>query len=76
MPQYPWLEFNEGRWRLISDVRVMPTPENRKWSDKDAVLAELYEEGWVITGPYPNEFSDKLGLENKFHGYELMRTIH
>jgi hypothetical protein len=75
MPQLAWLEFNEGRWHLIADVWATPSPENRNWPDKDTAFAELYEEGWVVSGAYPNELSDKLGLGNRFNGYGLMRTI-
>jgi hypothetical protein len=74
--QFAWLEFNDGRWHLLADVREKPSPENRKWSDGDAALAELNDEGWIVSGSYPNELSDRLGLGNKFHGYGLMRTVH
>jgi hypothetical protein len=76
MPQLAWLEFNDGRWHLIADVRADPSPENRIWSNEDGALAELKEEGWIVSGCYPNELSDKLGLGDKFHGYGLMRTVY
>jgi hypothetical protein len=76
MRQYAWLELNEGRWHLLTDVREKPCLENRNWPDTDAALTELEAEGWIISGYYPNERSERLGLGNKYQGYGLMRTIH
>jgi hypothetical protein len=74
--QYAWLEFSEGRWYLLADVREKPSPESRNWPDTDSALAELNEEGWIISGYYPNELSERLNLGNTYQGYGLMRTIH
>jgi hypothetical protein len=69
-------EFNAGKWHLLTDVREKPSPENRNWPDTHSALAELNEEGWKISGHYPNELSEKLGIGDKYQGYGLMRTIH
>jgi hypothetical protein len=74
--QYAWLEFNGGRWHLLTDVRKKPCLKNRNWPDTDAALTELEAEGWIIFGYYPNELSERLGLGNKCQGYGLRRTIH
>lgn len=76
MRQYAWPEFNEGRWHLLTDVCEKSCLENRNWPDTDAALTELEAEGLIISGYYPNELSERLGLGNTYQGYGLMRTIH
>jgi hypothetical protein len=74
--QIAWLELHGGMWHLLTDVREESVNGSRKWADKKAAISELSEEGWKISGPYPNRLSRKLNLGDRFHGYALMRSIH
>lgn len=76
MPQYAWLELNGGMWHLLTGIRAKPNDISRTWADKNAALEELRQEGWTVSGPYPNQLSRKLNISPKFHGYGLIRTVH
>jgi hypothetical protein len=67
MLQYAWLELNRGMWCLFTDKLKEPV---RKWVNCETALAELREEGWTITGPYPKK------PRQRFYGYGLMRTVY
>ncbi len=51
--QFAWLELDGGMWHLLTGIRDEPREAARKWADRDEAFAELREEGWEITGPYP-----------------------
>lgn len=76
MPQYAWLELYRGKWYLVTGVKDEPVQAGRNWIDKEKAFAELSDEGWKITGPYPNGISIKLDLRKQFYGYSLIRTVH
>jgi len=74
--QYAWLELDRGMWHLLTDVHAEPQAAKRKWADRDAAFAELKEEGWEITGPYPGRLPIKIKTNLRFYGYGLIRTLH
>jgi len=76
MPQYAWLELDGGMWHLLAGISAKPNETCRKWAGKDSAIEELKQEGWTVSGPYPNQLSCKLNISPKFHGYGLERTIH
>jgi hypothetical protein len=76
MRQYAWLEMDRGMWCLLTDEEENPDEPLRKWADKNAAFAELEDEGWTITGPYPKQDESRQNPRQQFHGYGLMRTIH
>lgn len=76
MRQFAWLELYQGMWCLLTDITSESVNASRIWVDKDCAIAELSEEGWTISGPYPNSLSKKLRLGNAYHGYALMRTVY
>lgn len=65
--QYAWLDCDEGTWILMTNI---PNDSVRQWIDKDLALKELRDEGWIISGPYPDVPSDV------FYGYALNRMVH
>jgi hypothetical protein len=75
MRQFAWLESYKGMWYLLTDIKSETVEASRKWADKQEAISELTEEGWTISGQYPNELSEKLNLGNKYQGYALLRTI-
>jgi hypothetical protein len=75
MRQFAWLELHKGTWYLLTDIREETIQASRKWTDKDTAISELIEEGWEISGPYPNKLSIMLNLGNKYRGFGLIRTI-
>ena len=76
MRQYAWLELNDRIWYLITDIAADTLNASRAWIGRDAAIADLEEEGWIVVGQYPNQLSEKLRLGNKYRGYALTRTIH
>jgi hypothetical protein len=56
-------------------LRVLGDSQIRKWVDKNIALAELREEGWTITGPYPKQFPTKKKPRERFYGYGLSRVV-
>jgi|WetSurMetagenome_2_1015567.scaffolds.fasta_scaffold117438_3 hypothetical protein len=76
MRQYAWLEIHKGIWYMVTDIASPSTSSGRMWIDKETAITELTEEGWIISGKYPNQLSRQLHLGNKYRGYGLMRTIH
>ena len=74
--QFAWLELHKGRWYLLTDIQREAVSARRKWTDQNAAISELMEEGWTISGFYPNELSKQLNLGDKYQGYLLIRTIH
>ncbi len=44
------LELGGGIWRLPTGNAADAT---RVWADKDTALATLAQEGWQISGPFP-----------------------
>ncbi len=74
--QFAWLEFHEGIWHLITDLKAKTGQAGRNWIDKQAALAELQQEGWIVADKYPNPLSKKLDLGIEPRVYGLMRTIH
>lgn len=67
MPQYAWLEFDRGMWNLFTDKPKDPV---RKWVKRETALAELREEGWIISGPHSKK------PRQRFYGVGLRRTVH
>ena len=65
--QYAWLDYDEGACILITNIS---NDKTRKWTDEDPALKELREEGWTISGPYPDEPSEV------FYGYVLNRVVN
>jgi hypothetical protein len=76
MRQFAWLELYKGMWYLVVDIASPSTCSSRIWIDKNVAITELEEEGWAVTGQYPNRLSQKLNLGSKYRGYGLIRTIH
>lgn len=75
MRQYAWLELHKGMWHLLTDIKSESVSASRKWTDRDAAILELKEEGWTISGQYPNQLSDRLNLGDKYQGYALLRIL-
>ncbi len=73
MRQYAWLDFHGGCWYLVTGN---PDARDRKWANRDAALADLAEEGWVIDGPHGKEPTIKHDADRHFYGYALRRTVH
>ena len=65
--QYARLELDRGMWHLFTDRRKKPV---RRWVNREIALAELRDEGWTVTGPYPKK------ARERFYGYALMRAVH
>ncbi len=76
MRQYAWLETHRGMWYMVTDIASKTANSNRMWIDKNTAISELSEEGWEISGQYPNQLSQKLNLGNKYRGFGLIRTVH
>jgi hypothetical protein len=53
MVQYAWLDSSLGVWHLVTEEDNVPV---RYWRDKRTALAELAEEGWILTGPLPRRY--------------------
>ena len=48
--QLAWVGFDRGVWLLFTD---RPEESIREWDHEAVVLAQLRDEGWEISGPYP-----------------------
>lgn len=65
--QFAWLDLFGGRWLLLDGNLKYPA---RSWSNEEAALAQLREEGWTVK-PVRRRRSQK-----KSCGYAAMRTVH
>ncbi len=69
--QYGWLELDAGIWRLLTG-NAADSPW--AWVDKDAALASLAQEGWLISGPFPELYAGG-DPRSRFFGYALTRVV-
>jgi hypothetical protein len=49
-------------------IEILKCRSNKNWLNPDSAFGELYEEGWTISGHYPNEpssWSAKILSNNK-----------
>jgi hypothetical protein len=74
--QHAWLELDNGRWHLLTNVRSNPDESCRTWTDRDDALEQLRQEGWILVGSYPNQLSDRLGISAVSHRFGLVRSVH
>jgi hypothetical protein len=72
MYQFAWLDLFGGRWLLLNGNLKYPA---RSWADEKVALADLREEGWIITGPHRRRLSKK-NSQHSNYGYVVVRTIH
>ena len=73
--RYAWLEFHRGVWLLLTDDKNQPVRAARIWVDEKAALAELADEAWTISGPYPKRMRAREGPGLLFRGYCLTRVV-
>ena len=74
--QFAWLDLFGGKWILLDGNFKYPA---RSWSDENAALAQLKEEGWIISRSFRKRLSKHISMDNsrqKSRGYAMMRTIH
>jgi hypothetical protein len=70
--EFAWLDLFGGRWLLLNGDLQYPA---RSWADEDAALAQLEEEGWIITGPHRKQLS-MIKQRRRSRGYAMTRTVH
>ncbi len=69
--EYAWLELDGGIWRLLTG-NAEDSP--RAWADKDIALSTLAQEGWQISGPFPELYAGR-DPRSRFFGYALTRVV-
>jgi len=66
--QFAWLDHYGERWLLLNGNLRYPA---RSWTDKNAALAELRQEGWTM-----KPLVKRRSLKSRIFGYAMMRTVH
>ena len=74
MPQYAWLEFDEGKWHFLTDLYAWPAESTKWWPSRQLAIAELVTEGWRIVRAYPRGSGEEEG-EDAVSGYGLTRCM-
>jgi hypothetical protein len=70
--EFAWLDHFGGRWVLLNGDLQYPA---RSWTNEEAALAQLQEEGWTIEGPHRKRTS-MTKPHRKSRGYAMTRTVH
>ena len=69
MLQSGWLDYAYGFSHLVLEDDDYPV---RYWSDKEAALTELEEEGWLLAGALPRRYRRRWAFDRT---YSLVRFL-
>jgi len=74
MGQFAGLEYDGRGWVLLTDLD--DDAPARRWTNRDAALQELAEEGWSIAESYPHKLWTGKQQWQVFYGHTLVRVVH
>jgi len=74
--RYAWLEYEKGKWYLLTNLFANVQESTRSWLTKQCALDELTGEGWMIVGAYPENQATAQTSCGEALGYGLQWSGH